>query len=197
VHAVACPNNVYVPAECSAEQTSGVNFSPTDVDPGVTWFSDDTIGPGQDATVTVTDPTGGGALKAFWDNTDGLDQTTTLDRNGNTNLTLVDGTGTVTIKRCSTVDPSFCNRLHPAPHEPADRPDVCLRHARDRRRHHHRAPDHLRDRRYQPRRHLHAGLAPGTDRDPGPRPQRHRQRQPGRQRHRRSVHDPGRRPPRR
>ncbi len=113
VHAVACPTDTFDAEACSAEQTAGVGFSATDVAPDVTWFTDSTVGPGEDAEVTVSDPTGGGTLQAVWNNTDGDDQTTTLDRNGNTNLTLVDGTGTVRVERCSTDDPAVCTGFTP------------------------------------------------------------------------------------
>jgi hypothetical protein len=117
LHAVACPSGTYDATACSPEATTDNTFTPTDVSPQVTWFSPDTVGPGQSAPVTVTD-TGGGTLQAVWDNTEGTPITTQLAQNGTTDLTLADGTGTVTLERCSTVDTSACTGFTPAITQP-------------------------------------------------------------------------------
>jgi hypothetical protein len=100
---IACPTATPWSANCSSRATSGVQFEPTDVRPDVTWFTDDTVGPGQTASVTVADPQGGGTLHAVWEYAPGQFGSTPLDRNGTTELSLIDGAGPIQIERCSAV----------------------------------------------------------------------------------------------
>lgn len=115
VYAWACPAQV-LDATCSLPATFHAG-SPTDVtlpagDPQ--WFSDDTVGPADTASVTITDAAGGGDLVATWAPVPGSPVTTALTRGAATQLNLSDGDGTVTINRCSQATPSECTALDPA-----------------------------------------------------------------------------------
>lgn len=108
VEARACDGNV-VPVTCSNAQASGVEFTPVDVSPHVDGPADTTIGP-QDPnpSLTVSDPTGGGVLKAGW-TTGSCTSQTTLNRNGTTPLDLCgDGINFVDFSRCATANILNC-----------------------------------------------------------------------------------------
>lgn len=72
-------------------------FTPTDVDPEVTWPVDRAIGPGETASVTIADPLGGGFLMARWG--EEASSLRVLVAGVNT-LALKEGAGTVSIQRC-------------------------------------------------------------------------------------------------
>lgn len=109
VTGVACPDHPAVPANCSGLGESAP-VSPTDVTPTVTWFADDTIGPGQaDPSITVSD-TGGGNLEAIFVS-DGDGSSVQLAHNGTTVLPVTDGIGYVWIRRCSAANAFNCNDL--------------------------------------------------------------------------------------
>ena len=109
VHAVACPTAGYDADACSPVATSDP-FDPSDVTPAITWSTDTTIGPGQQASVDVADPQGGGDLRARWNATD-----VAVDRNGTTPLTLADGTGTASLVRCAAGSTTLCVPLAGSP----------------------------------------------------------------------------------
>lgn len=108
VQAAACPTTTY-DASCSPTVTSDA-FTPSDVTPQVTWFTDGTIGPGQDdPSITVSD-TGGGDLRAIFVS-DGDRSDVLLDHNGTTVLPVTDGVGFVRITRCRSGSTFVCNDL--------------------------------------------------------------------------------------
>lgn len=93
-------------------------FQPTDMRPDVSFTPEDgMIGPGEQLTATVSDPQGGGLLKAWW--TSDADGSTTpaqvLDRDGTTQLTVTEGAGTATVVRCAASDTSgtMCDPFDP------------------------------------------------------------------------------------
>lgn len=77
-------------------------FAPVDVVPTITWSADTKVGPADDLfTVTASDPTGGGSLRAQTEWAGGDSNWWMLQRNGATALDLGDGSIDVTIVRCS------------------------------------------------------------------------------------------------
>jgi hypothetical protein len=93
-------------ATCGPAVTS-TNFTAKDVQPVITFPSDDTIGPGQPYVVDTVDPDGGGLLTANFYGT-----RTTLVRGGSAEVSLNnDGGGDVTIQRCSELNPAVCRLL--------------------------------------------------------------------------------------
>lgn len=100
VEGVACPADPPTEASCS-ELVTSARFTPHEITPQVTWFTDTTIGPGQDATVTVSDA-GGGTLR--W----GLNGPV-IAHNGTTTLDVDDDTTNVSIVRCSTANAYNCS----------------------------------------------------------------------------------------
>jgi hypothetical protein len=113
VQAVACSQSTYTATACSAAQTDGVQFTPTDVIPTITWPADTTVGPGQTATISVSDPNGGGSLQAESTRYAYMPAVTPLLRNGTTQLNLLEGGDTLRLRRCSTVNPGVCTNFIP------------------------------------------------------------------------------------
>ena len=110
----ACTSaNPQLASDCSPQADTGTSFVPADVVPTITWPDDVTVGPGEHPNVTVSDPSGGGVVRATWAPNVGQDAATDLDRNGTTPLNLSDGTGTVTLKRCSLVIANRCTTFTP------------------------------------------------------------------------------------
>jgi hypothetical protein len=90
-------------ATCGPAVTS-TSFVATDVQPVITFPSDDTIGPGQSYVVDAVDPDGGGLLRATWAGT-----TTTLVKGGSTQIDLPYDTGAdISVNRCSDLNPTVC-----------------------------------------------------------------------------------------
>lgn len=85
-------------AACTGGSTSAT-FTPSDVAPEVTWPADDRVGPGETYTISVSDPRGGGTLRALWWG----GEPTSLAREGQTQLSLVDGEHEISIVRCGPV----------------------------------------------------------------------------------------------
>ena len=80
------------------------SFTATDVQPVITFPSDNTIGPDQPYIVDAVDPDGGGLLRAEWLNT-----STTLIRGGSAEVVFpFDSGGALTIYRCSSASPGVC-----------------------------------------------------------------------------------------
>ncbi len=107
--AVAAPA---LPSDCSTEVASTATFTPTDVVPDVTWPTDTTVGPGDGPVVTVSDPAGGGDLRAIWVNP-GDDLETAVTRDVATPLTLSDGSGFVRLVRCRAGSTTVCAAFSP------------------------------------------------------------------------------------
>lgn len=107
--AVAAPA---LPSDCSTEVASTATFTPTDVVPDVTWPTDTTVGPGDGPVVTVSDPAGGGDLRAIWVNP-GDDLETAVTRDVATPLTLSDGSGFVRLVRCRAGSTTVCSAFSP------------------------------------------------------------------------------------
>lgn len=103
----ACPTGTYSNAECST--TTALAFTAADSRPEVTWPADTTIGPGQAVDIAVSDPDGGGALQVIAHGNFREE----IDRNGTTALSLPEGTGRLSIYRCST-DLDDCTYFDPA-----------------------------------------------------------------------------------
>lgn len=101
-----------LPEDCSAESESAATFTPTDVVPSVTWPSDTSVGPGDTPTVTVSDPDGGGDLRAIWVNP-GDDLGTAVPRDVATPLNLSDGSGFVRLVRCRAGSTTVCSQFSP------------------------------------------------------------------------------------
>lgn len=101
-----------VPEDCSAESESAATFTPTDVVPAVTWPSDTSVGPDDNPTVTVSDPDGGGDLRAIWVNP-GDDLGTPVPRDVATPLNLSDGSGFVRLVRCRAGSTNVCSQFSP------------------------------------------------------------------------------------
>ncbi len=98
--------------DCSTEVASTATFVPTDVLPEVTWPSDTTLGPEDSPTITVSDPLGGGDLRARWvSGDDFLD--TALVRDVETPLDIPTGTGVIRVVRCSTGSATICTPFDP------------------------------------------------------------------------------------
>lgn len=96
---------------CSAPSLPHV-VNPTDVAPTVTWPSDTTINFKTYPTLSVSDPDGGGALKAMWDRTDRDEFTYLLPvaRSGSSQLPFGVGPGRVTLYRCADEN-GYCSPL--------------------------------------------------------------------------------------
>ena len=93
------------PGEQSAQASSG-DLTTSDVRPTITFSPDDArIGVGETLTATVSDPDGGGVLRAHWTAGDdsGRAATTDLARTGQTEVSVGDGAGTVEVWRCAEV----------------------------------------------------------------------------------------------
>ena len=91
-------------ASCESDESQSTEFTPTSVDPTVTWPAKTTYGPGEDFAVTISDPNGGGALYGVWNG-----YWTELSRNGRSVVDLMgDGTGDFLIVRCDKVDGALC-----------------------------------------------------------------------------------------
>ncbi len=101
-----------LPEDCSAETESAATFTPTDVVPAVTWPSDTSVGPGDNPTVTASDPDGGGDLRAIWVNP-GDDLGTAVPRDVATPLNLSDGSGFVRLVRCRSGSTTVCAPFSP------------------------------------------------------------------------------------
>lgn len=74
-------------------------FTPSDVDPDITWPQDRALGPGEAAGVEVSDPMGGGWLTATWDQNDWSWNPESL-RQGANALHAPEGRHLVAISRC-------------------------------------------------------------------------------------------------
>lgn len=105
--AFACETGTYVAETCSDPATAV--FTPVQVDPGVDWPEDTTLGPDDAFEVTVTDPDGGGTLVALIDSNDTGTAIPLAPGIATDLATYVDGPGTVTLTRCSAEHPSVCN----------------------------------------------------------------------------------------
>lgn len=101
------------PEDCSVETASAATFVPTDLVPAVTWPADTTVGPADQPTVTVSDPDGGGDLRAVW-TTPGTTAATAVPRDVATPLELTPGTGTVELVRCRAGSTTVCTGFDPA-----------------------------------------------------------------------------------
>jgi len=102
--AIACPDSTVT--GCSP--ATSAPFAAVDVVPQITWPADLSIGSTQDVSVTVSDPDGGGQLKAIWQGT-----WHQLDRNGTTVLNLSDGSGELQVYRCDPDDQYVCTPFTP------------------------------------------------------------------------------------
>lgn len=104
---------------CSGEPVLSPAFEPTDVAPQVTWPTDPTIGPGQTVSIEVSDPQGGGELRAQWDPAagDGTEKVLT-GRNGTFAIDLTDGEGEIRLRRCLPGSPYECHTFDPAVSHP-------------------------------------------------------------------------------
>lgn len=92
-------------AERSAPVTSA-DLPTSDVRPTVTFAPEDArIGVGEELVATVSDPDGGGVLRAHWAAGDdsGREATTDLSRSGETEVAVGDGLGKVEVWRCAEV----------------------------------------------------------------------------------------------
>ncbi len=99
-------------ADCESPARSGEIVVP-DVDPTVTFPPDRTLELGQPYAVSVSDPQGGGDLRAAWVPDSGSATEQEVARDGSTTLTrLGQGVGTLVVRRCAApadVDPSRCH----------------------------------------------------------------------------------------
>jgi len=113
VEARACDGAVG-PVTCSNAQTSGVEFTPIDVVPQVSEFADNTIGPEDpNPGLTVSDPNGGGVLKANWSPPGGCSSDTEVNRNGTTQLNICgDGIGFIHLFRCASANTLNCTPIY-------------------------------------------------------------------------------------
>lgn len=121
VAAVVCSKPA--PTGCSPQdtehsaQTVSADLPTSDVLPTITFSPlDARIGVGELLVATVADPDGGGLLRARWtaDDDDGRTATTQLDRDGETEVEVGEGRGTVEVWRCAEVG-SYrpCSRFTP------------------------------------------------------------------------------------
>lgn len=110
VVAAACRTEAAV--DCETPARSGELVVP-DVDPTVTFPPDHTLELGQPYAVTVSDPQGGGALRAVWVPDSGSATEQEIARDGSTTLTRIgQGVGTLLVRRCAApadVDPFHCH----------------------------------------------------------------------------------------
>jgi len=114
IYVASCEVAVPEDAEdCSTEITSAATFTPTDLVPVPSWPTDTTVGPSDTPTVTVSDPGGGGDLRAIWVNP-GPDLETAVTRDVATPLTLSSGSGTVQLVRCRAGSTTVCTGFSPA-----------------------------------------------------------------------------------
>ena len=93
-------------------------FQPTDVRPEITLSpADGTVGAGEQLDLTVSDPVGGGLLKAWWiaQEDGGTTAAQVIDRNGTTQVTIGEGVGTVRVVRCSDLPTAelSCHHFEP------------------------------------------------------------------------------------
>lgn len=114
LHVVACPTGTYDAVACSTEAADNVTFTPTDVDVTVTGVADGGSVGVAGITLTVTDPAapGAGTLQARWQPSTGTPLTTPVDPGVATtlglNAGLSNGSGTLSVQRCSTDFPGNC-----------------------------------------------------------------------------------------
>ncbi len=102
------------PSSCGGPVDTA-SFAPVGATPSVTWPDISKLGTGNGPyTVSVSDPSGGGALYATWTPTGETTPSTwiILDRNGTTDLDLPDGDGDVGILRCHAAGVGPCH-LYP------------------------------------------------------------------------------------
>lgn len=116
-----CTDKVYSSCASDGDQPAVVSekFQPTDSRPEVTFSpADGTLDAGDVLTVTVSDPQGGGLLKAWWAGNDGSSTPKqVLDRAGTTKLAVREGPGKVRVVRCtglvSNVSAYYCDEFEP------------------------------------------------------------------------------------
>lgn len=100
-------------SDCSATVASADSFTVVDVSPQVTWSSDTTIGPGENASVTVDDSGGGQLFASATPTLSGVLQgaSVSVAAHGTTLLSFPDGSLDIHLLRCSDTD--VCTDLPP------------------------------------------------------------------------------------
>lgn len=109
----ACPTDTFVAADCSVATTT--EFTPTDVVPDVTWFEDATLGPEDpDPVITVSDPGGGGVLRATQVGYSDVLASTVVEPGEPTAIDVVHQPGgLIRLTRCSAGDFKHCSGFSP------------------------------------------------------------------------------------